>query len=388
MKKRLLFVVFFIFIVSYSANNIVPEQGNPPPYPGPRGQKLKGENVYTVKKGDTLWDICKQKLNNPWDWIKVWERNPHITNPNWIYPKDKISLDLSRSIKDSYVREENREKYRDKRISGVFKFKDHKDEDKNGDSEEPLSRDEEIYDEGSKMKITKKDAIKVEKAYQEKIRSMRFRAGFILEEEIENYGKIVKAQDNEAITPNDIVFIDFEQNNNFKKGQELIIFDFGVVVEHPVTYENLGKMIVPRGTLEIINVEKDIVKAKVGEQFKNIHEGDFVVPEYPKINLANEKIEPKYEGYISYIENGKNLAGENDFVYIDLGIKQGIRTGMHFDILAKKEKIKSSTGVKDIPTAIKGELLVINARKNVSTAVVLYTRKNYKINIGNMIRAK
>ncbi len=49
---------------------------------------------YTVKRGDTLWDISKMYLNRPWRWPELWGMNlEQIRNPHLIYPGQQLVLE-------------------------------------------------------------------------------------------------------------------------------------------------------------------------------------------------------------------------------------------------------------------------------------------------------
>ena len=51
---------------------------------------------YTVKRGDTLWDISKIFLRSPWHWPELWGMNmDQIRNPHLIYPGQVLFLEKS-----------------------------------------------------------------------------------------------------------------------------------------------------------------------------------------------------------------------------------------------------------------------------------------------------
>lgn len=51
-------------------------------------------DVYTIKRGDTLWDISKLFLKSPWRWPELWGMNMQdIRNPHLIYPGQLLYLD-------------------------------------------------------------------------------------------------------------------------------------------------------------------------------------------------------------------------------------------------------------------------------------------------------
>lgn len=47
--------------------------------------------TYTVVKGDTLWNICKTHLGDPYKYTEVASKN-NISNPNLIYPGQVLNL--------------------------------------------------------------------------------------------------------------------------------------------------------------------------------------------------------------------------------------------------------------------------------------------------------
>lgn len=90
-------VVLFAAAQSASAQDKAPKPSTQKP--GPTLTSVKAgpdEVIHVVKKGDTLWDLAKAYLKDPFKWPEVFKRNTDIVeNPHWIYPGETIRIPSS-----------------------------------------------------------------------------------------------------------------------------------------------------------------------------------------------------------------------------------------------------------------------------------------------------
>lgn len=47
---------------------------------------------YIIQKGDTLWDLAAQWLDDPFLWPQIWDENRYILDSHWIYPGDPLKI--------------------------------------------------------------------------------------------------------------------------------------------------------------------------------------------------------------------------------------------------------------------------------------------------------
>lgn len=341
----------------------------------PQKESTETPKVHIINKGDTLWDISKKYLNDPFKWRDIWDKNKFITNPDLIYPGKHIE------IPSVFEKVEIEKKIQIEAESEII-------------PELPEEKIEAAVDED---KIPELPQVILQTPPPAKIpltaEVVIATSGYIISQEMEKGVVFDSSESRTIFGRGDEVYIDIGEKSGAKVGSRFTVYKPLRVVTHPVKGNVVGVLIDILGELEIKEVRDDSSTASIVESYKVIELGDKLKEReditIPMIDPA-AKVEPKdMMGYIIEAKEQKTTVGTGDIVYIDLGIEAGVSAGDRFTIFKseeeKEKKIKRGEVIK-LPKVIIGTLQVIAPRNNTSTAIIRDTRK--EIVIGEMIEYK
>jgi hypothetical protein len=217
-------------------------------------QETKEEGVYTIKKGDTLWDISSKFLKDPYLWPKLWQRNPYITNPHWIYPGNPVRLSALET-----VRKEEPQKVVEEKPKEVVKKVE----------PPPVEKKPEVVAEVKPIKVEEKPFNFPE------IRD----AGFMSDIEYRGIGIVLEDRDGKNImSEGDIIYLAFKTSESILIGNKYTIFRVSGEIKHPVTDKKMGRKYNIIGNIQIIDQRGNFFTAKIIEAFDAIMRGDYIQP--------------------------------------------------------------------------------------------------------------
>lgn len=297
------------------------------------------EQIYTIKKGDTLWDLSERFINDPYYWPNVWAKNPEITNPHLIFPGQKVRiLDGRLEIIPAYPEAGQQA---EKKID-------------NSQIEPPtLSKAGES--------IT--------------IKSTGSGDGFLLTDE-ESLGILVDSVDNRILlTKNDIVFLKMKNMLNITVGDTYGLFERGEVIKHPHTNKPMGTMMNNLGFLQVTEINDDTVVAKIGDVFREIMRGAELleyIPQRKEITLQRGTTDK--EGYVIAARDKKGTLSTNDILFVNLGSDDGLVSG-NLVYLSRPRKVSDEiikqAGSIQLPDAVLGAAIIIETKEKTASAIII-----------------
>jgi len=315
-------------------------------------------SLHTVRRGDTLWDICDHYFRNPYQWPRIWAFNPQIQNPHWIFPGDQVRLrgtELATATPSS----------------------------------------------GSQL-IDRRRQVPPETIF---LRNQ----GFIEDDNTNNWGEITGSPEEKMIlTDLDSVYLRIVSNHDLKVGQELTIYRPGRSV-------GSGRLIQIQGTARVDqwNPDTRVARAKITEALDAIERGARVGPVARRFEVVPPTRNDKdISTRILTSVQPHGLFGQNQIVFVDQGDEAGLKPGNRLFVIRKgdawhrtqttgssakrialedespaaTETVPKPRDSSTLPEEVLAELRVINVRKN--TAMCIVTASQHEIEAGDRAFAR
>ena len=325
---------------------------------------------YVVVKGDTLWDISARFLEKPWLWPQIWNKNPQVKDPHWIYPGDVVRLSYVDGKPVLTVNEApntnqapvgaidvdvySRPFLKDLRVVTSYK-----------DLPYILGNQEEhVF--GSAGNLVYVRGLKGV-AIGEQVEIFRATAHFARDYQ----GSTQRTATSFLNNRGDRIFVDGE---SFWKG----------TMTSPDSKDYIGTELMRVANGRVVSYIGETARVMVDSASREINQGDRVAP------ASNSDYDPYYfpsvgpdtgaEIRILAVRDGY-VAGSRSIVAIPIGSKQGVRNGNTFSIWSPGVTVPDRIGNRaemaaqldrvELPNERVGSLMVFRTFENVSYAIVM-----------------
>ncbi|WP_339644404.1 LysM domain-containing protein [uncultured Porticoccus sp.] len=301
---------------------------------------------YTVKKGDTLWDISDLYLRDPWLWPEIWYANPQIANPHLIYPGDIISM--------VYIDGRPRlmlEK-RDRRVK--------------------LSPEVKVVPESEAIPALPLDIIN----------SFLTRNRIVTQEEIDRAPYVVAGYEKKLLSGSGDTFY---ARGQFDETPTYGLYRVGEPYLDPVTQEILGIRAQDVGSAKVQRVADDVATMLATRSLEEVRIGERLLPheERPLNSIFYPSApESTVEGEIMAVEGGITQVGHLDVVSINRGEREGLEAGNILAIFKRGEQVTDYIAKEKInlPNEQAGLLMIFRAFEKMSYGLVIKAERPLAVN--------
>lgn len=325
--------------------------------------------VYQIRTGDTLWDICQKLLDNPWYWPKLWSLNQYILNPHLIFPGDRLAFFAGSETAPP-------------KLDIV--------DDRSGPVEAgEAPKIAEAQEEAPRKSFTKgptgitfigKKSTEVRLKPLSFISPKNFRSLTI--------GEVTHSGEPKMeLYEGDRVYLSFKKKHRVSVGDRFQVLERVKKVKNPDSFfgGSLGWLIKRKAAIRVVAIKKNTVDGMIVDCDDSVRRGDKIaVYASPIRTVRIHKTEKPIAGKIIEAENQQYLISNNEFVFLNLGKKHGVDDGTSLVVVRRGDGLFQGEEEKSLPDVAVGHLIVIETQDRTSTAYVTSLRDS--LAIGDRVR--
>jgi hypothetical protein len=318
-------------------------------------------DAHVVQKGDTLWDISGYYLHDPYQWPKLWSYNEHITNAHWIFPGDVIVL------QDPSQR---RTRVMDPAAEDLTRF---------GESEIPKRVRRETY--------------------------MLDQVAYVEAEDFEVAMRVIGGGEAAVMLATlDTAYMSYDEKNPPVVGERLVIYAPREKVYDAKSKKVLGHIVQVMGEVDVTAVDAKAAGGVIASALNPVERGYRVGPLRRRFRRVEEVDATRSQvgrvvasvtttGPVVLEEDRRRkrrqqrrvgerqmLAGEEQFVVVDLGRDSGIAVGNILEVVRKGDeympvRVVHTPYEEGWPRRVVAALLVMEVNAQTSLTVAVFSRR-------------
>jgi hypothetical protein len=346
----------------------------------------EGSEVYTIVRGDTLWDLAQRFYDDPYLWPQLWENNQYIKDAHWIYPGDPLLIGVEVEEVDSLARavvgdeSGTMDDESDQPTDGILGSDSHL------GAPVPLGTATDIYCSGFIGDLEEEFPFSIIGSEYENLTPRldgeeTFLKGSFGATNTVRYG----------MATGDIVYLDGGRAGGMEIGSEYTVVAPTRRVQHPTTDEVIGRLYSYNGRVRVLSVQEETAIAEIVHACDAVVVGALLKPFEPEpVPLARiGEMRPinyptsseKLEGAPVVVISKDDIValGEDHVVFIDRGADQEVNPGDIFTIYRRNRK-------PGLPPVVVGELAVLSVSERSSVAKIISSR--YTVYVGDPLELK
>src|SRR5450432_3418360 len=358
-------------------------QGSPQP-PAPGG-------THTVKKGDTLWDIAHQYLNDPFLWPEIYRINTDVVeDPHWIYPNEVLKLPANATVATTGNETTENTTVVDDRMSPMPSTSLTEAPRPSGATVFSLSASRRVATVsrfGASATQFPHPAVRVGETFAapwvDRMNGPIEQGTIVGSAEIAG---IATTTPRSRMLNEERAYISLPKDIVPARGDRYLAFQLGPVLE------NGSQMVEPTGVVEVERAENgDASTVRIITQYSNVEAGQGIVP-IDHFTLGNDARPAPLmlgtEGHVIFVPDHSVLPTVQSYVVIDVTAKDGAKIGDQYTLFEPRRKVLvkgrgDETAMVPEERVALGQVVKVTDR---GTTLILVDQQNPAVKVGTKAR--